>query len=152
MESFREGLPFPLTGAQKRAIAEIEADLGKPIPMHRLLQGDVGAGKTLVALWCLLTAVAGGYQGALMAPTEVLAEQHHISLKAMLAGMVVPDSGSLWGEREVRVELLTNRTTASERAGLLSGLANGEVDLVVGTHALLTESVRFGRLGHGRDR
>jgi ATP-dependent DNA helicase RecG len=147
LERFRKGLPFALTGAQERAIGEIEADLGQPIPMHRLLQGDVGAGKTLVALWCLLTAVAGGYQGALMAPTEVLAEQHHISLRAMLAGLVVPDSGSLWGEREVRVELLTNRTTAGERVGLLAGLANGDVDMVVGTHALLTESVRFGRLG-----
>ncbi len=144
---FREGLPFPLTGAQQRAVREIEADLGKPVPMHRLLQGDVGAGKTLVALWCLLTAVAGGYQGALMAPTEVLAEQHHMSVNALLSGLVVPDSGSLWGERGVRVELLTNRTTASERATLLSALAKGEVDLVVGTHALLTESVRFERLG-----
>ncbi len=100
IESFREKLPFPLTGAQKRAIAEIEADLAKPVPMHRLLQGDVGAGKTLVALWCLLTAVAGGYQGALMAPTEVLAEQHLISLKSMLAGLSVPDDGSLWGQRD----------------------------------------------------
>ena len=147
LERFREGLPFPLTGAQERAIAEIEGDLATPVPMHRLLQGDVGAGKTLVALWCLLTAVAGGYQGALMAPTEVLAEQHHMSLRAMLSGLVLPDSASLWGERAVRVELLTNRTTAGERASLLAGLANGGVDLVVGTHALLTESVRFGRLG-----
>jgi ATP-dependent DNA helicase RecG len=147
IESFREKLPFPLTGAQKRAIAEIEADLAKPVPMHRLLQGDVGAGKTLVALWCLLTAVAGGYQGALMAPTEVLAEQHLISLKSMLAGLSVPDDGSLWGQREVRVELLTNRTTGNDRANLLAGLAAGDIDLVVGTHALLTESVTFRRLG-----
>jgi ATP-dependent DNA helicase RecG len=147
LSSFRHGLPFPLTGAQERAISEIEADLAKPVPMHRLLQGDVGAGKTLVALWCLLTAVSGGFQGALMAPTEVLAEQHHISLRAMLAGLVVPDGASLWGEREVRVELLTNRTAGSERARLLAGLATGEVDLVVGTHALLTESVRFKQLG-----
>ena len=147
IESFRAKLPFPLTGAQKRAIAEIEADLAKPVPMHRLLQGDVGAGKTLVALWCLLTAVAGGYQGALMAPTEVLAEQHLISLKSMLAGLSVPDDGSLWGQREVRVELLTNRTTGSDRANLLAGLAAGDIDLVVGTHALLTESVTFRRLG-----
>ncbi|HUB69555.1 MAG TPA: ATP-dependent DNA helicase RecG [Acidimicrobiales bacterium] len=144
---FCEGLPFPLTNAQKRAISEIEYDLAKPVPMHRLLQGDVGAGKTLVALWCLLTAVAGGHQGALMAPTEVLAEQHHMSLTNMLSGLVVPDGGSLWGERQVRVELLTNRTTGAERSRLLAGLANGEVDLVVGTHALLTESVRFGDLG-----
>jgi ATP-dependent DNA helicase RecG len=147
VERFRQCLPFPLTGAQERAVAEIEADLAKPVPMHRLLQGDVGAGKTLVALWALLTAVAGGYQGALMAPTEVLAEQHHMSLTGMLADLVVPDRGSLWGERQIRVELLTNRTTASERARLLGGLAAGEVDVVVGTHALLTEAVRFARLG-----
>ncbi len=145
--SFRQKLPFSLTGAQKRAIAEIEADLAKPVPMHRLLQGDVGAGKTLVALWCLLTAVAGGYQGALMAPTEVLAEQHLISLKSMLAGLSVPDDASLWGQREVRVELLTNRTTGNDRANLLAGLASGDIDIVVGTHALLTESVTFHRLG-----
>jgi ATP-dependent DNA helicase RecG len=147
VERFREALPFSLTGAQERAISELEADLAKPVPMHRLLQGDVGAGKTLVALWCLLTAVAGGYQGALMAPTEVLAEQHHMSLSAMLAGLVVADEQSLWGDRQVRVELLTSRTTASERARLLAGLADGGVDVVVGTHALLTESVRFSRLG-----
>ncbi|HTV11525.1 MAG TPA: ATP-dependent DNA helicase RecG [Acidimicrobiales bacterium] len=147
IDRFRESLPFPLTGAQKRAVREIEADLSKPVPMHRLLQGDVGAGKTLVALWCLLTAVAGGHQGALMAPTEVLAEQHRMSLTAMLAGLSLPDSGSLWGERPVRVELLTNRTTGADRALLLGGLANGEVDIVVGTHALLTESVRFAGLG-----
>ncbi|HYA45666.1 MAG TPA: DEAD/DEAH box helicase, partial [Acidimicrobiales bacterium] len=84
---FRETLSFPLTKAQERAVAEIEVDLAKAVPMHRLLQGDVGSGKTLVALWCLLTAVAGGYQGALMAPTEVLAEQHEISLSAALAGL-----------------------------------------------------------------
>jgi ATP-dependent DNA helicase RecG len=144
---FRESLPFSLTGAQERAIEEIEADLAKSVPMHRLLQGDVGSGKTLVALWCLLTAVAGGHQGALMAPTEVLADQHYMTLTAMLTGLVVPDSASLWGERGVRVELLTNRTTATERAKLLAGLGNGEVNIVVGTHALLTEPVRFAGLG-----
>jgi len=144
---FRQSLPFSLTGAQERAIEEIEADLAKAVPMHRLLQGDVGSGKTLVALWCLLTAVAGGHQGALMAPTEVLAEQHYMTLTAMLTGLVVPDSASLWGERGVRVELLTNRTTATERAKLLAGLDNGDVNIVVGTHALLTEPVRFAQLG-----
>ena len=144
---FRDGLPFPLTGAQVRAIGEIEADMARPVPMHRLLQGDVGAGKTLVALWCLLTAVAGGHQGALMAPTEVLAEQHHMSLSAMLGPLSVADDGSLFGERGLRVELLTNRTAGAERARLLAGLAEGQVDLVVGTHALLTEAVRFARLG-----
>lgn len=147
VELFRESLPFPLTRAQERAIGEIEADLAKPVPMHRLLQGDVGAGKTLVALWALLTAVSGGYQGAFMAPTEVLAEQHHMSVTAMLADLKVTGSGTLWGERHVRVELLTSRTPASERAKLLAGLANGDVDLVIGTHALLTGAVRFANLG-----
>ena len=119
LERFRESLPFALTNAQAKAVAEIEADLSRPVPMHRLLQGDVGSGKTLVALWCLLTAVAGGHQGALMAPTEVLAEQHYMSLSAMLSGLAVRDSGSLWGERQVRVELLTHRTSGGERARLL---------------------------------
>ncbi len=144
---FRDSLPFPLTGAQARAVKEIEADLARPVPMHRLLQGDVGSGKTVVALWALLTAVAGGYQGALMAPTEVLADQHHMSLSAMVGGLAVSDAGSLFGERGVRVELLTNRTTGAERSRLLGGLAAGEVDLVVGTHALLTEAVQFAKLG-----
>jgi ATP-dependent DNA helicase RecG len=147
IEAFRDGLPFSLTGAQQKAIAEIEADLEKPVPMHRLLQGDVGSGKTLVALWCLLTAVAGGYQGAFMAPTEVLAEQHHMSLSASLGGLFVPSQGSLLPERPLRVALLTNRITGAERSRLVSGLAEGSVDIVVGTHALLTEAVRFLRLG-----
>lgn len=144
---FQAALPFPLTGAQERAIAEIEADMAKAVPMHRLLQGDVGAGKTLVALWCLLTAVAGGYQGALMAPTEVLAEQHFMSVTAMLDGLAVPHESSLFGDRPVRTELLTNRTTGNDRARLLAALAAGEVDVLVGTHALLTEAVRFASLG-----
>ncbi len=147
VEAFRARLAFPLTSAQQKAIAEIEADLAKPVPMHRLLQGDVGSGKTLVALWCLLNAVAGGYQGALMAPTEVLAEQHHLSLSAALAGLTLPDPESLLGERPVRVGLLTNQVSGAERARALGDLAQGKVDIVVGTHALLTEAVRFARLG-----
>ena len=147
VERFRDGLPFPLTGAQERAIKQIEADLARAVPMHRLLQGDVGSGKTLVAVWCLLTAVSGGHQGALMAPTEVLAEQHFFSLGKLLSGLSVTDDATLFGQRQVRAELLTNQTTAGERARILSGLAEGSVDMVVGTHALLTESVRFKRLG-----
>ena len=104
-------LPYPLTGAQRRAIAEIEADLAAPHPMHRLLQGDVGAGKTVVAVSTLLTAVQGGHQGALMAPTEVLAEQHAAGVRALLDGLTVPDPGNLFGDRPLRVELLTNRVT-----------------------------------------
>jgi ATP-dependent DNA helicase RecG len=148
VERFHASLPFPLTGAQRRAIAEIEADLAGPHPMHRLLQGDVGAGKTLVAVSALLVAVQGGYQGALMAPTEVLAEQHFLGLRRLLDGLVVPDAGdSLFAERPLRVELLTNRTTASERARLHAGLTAGDVDILLGTHALLTDVVEFHRLG-----
>ncbi|MGH9285831.1 MAG: ATP-dependent DNA helicase RecG, partial [Acidimicrobiales bacterium] len=148
VERFHAALPFALTAAQHRALAELAADLAGPHPMHRLLQGDVGAGKTVVALTALLMAVQGGYQGALMAPTEVLAEQHHLGIRALVEGLEVPDAGgSLFGQRPLRVDLLTNRTTAAERARLHAALAQGGVDLLVGTHALLTEGVVFGRLG-----
>ena len=108
---------YELTGAQRRAIAEIDADLAGPHPMHRLLQGDVGAGKTVVAVTALLCAVQGGHQGALMAPTEVLAEQHATGIRALLAGLKVPDPGNLFGERPLNVALLTNRITGQERRG-----------------------------------
>ena len=87
---FHDALSFPLTAAQRRVIAEIDVDLAAPHPMHRLLQGDVGSGKTVVAVTALLAAVEGGHQGALMAPTEVLAEQHAASVRAMLEGLLVP--------------------------------------------------------------
>jgi ATP-dependent DNA helicase RecG len=144
---FMKGLPFPLTNAQEQAIAEIQGDLGGPHPMHRLLQGDVGAGKTVVAVAALLTAVQGGYQGALMAPTEVLAEQHHMGVSALLADLSVPDEGRLEGSRPVTVALLTHRTGAAERTRLHAGLASGGVDILIGTHALLTEEVAFRSLG-----
>ena len=148
VERFWASLPFTLTKAQRRAVTEIAADLAGPHPMHRLLQGDVGSGKTVVAVTALLIAVQGGYQGALMAPTEVLAEQHAIVVRRMLDGLQVRDAGqSLFGERPLRVELLTNRTTASERGRLHSALAAGEVDILIGTHALLTEEVTFSTLG-----
>ena len=115
--------------------------------MHRLLQGDVGSGKTVVALCALLVAVQGGHQGALMAPTEVLAEQHYLGVRELLAGLVVPDAERLGGSRPLAVALLTNRTPAGERAKLHEGLRAGSVDLVVGTHALLTDEVRFASLG-----
>ena len=140
-------LPFRLTADQDRTIAEITADMARPAPMHRLLQGDVGSGKTVVALAALLVGVQGGYQGALMAPTEVLAEQHHLASLQLLDGLVVPADGSLLGERPVRVELLTNRTTAAERRRLAAALGNGEVDILVGTHALLYGDAEFARLG-----
>ena len=145
--AFVAQLPFPLTAAQGRAVAEISADLAGPLPMHRLLQGDVGSGKTVVALSALLVAVQGGHQGALMAPTEVLAEQHFLGVRELLASLVVPDHRRLGGSRPVAVALLTNRTPARERAKLHEGLLAGSIDLVVGTHALLTDEVRFSRLG-----
>ncbi|MCU1491380.1 MAG: box helicase domain protein [Acidimicrobiaceae bacterium] len=144
---FVAGLPFPLTAAQESAIGEISADLASPLPMHRLLQGDVGAGKTVVALAALLVAVQGGHQGALMVPTEVLAEQHFVAALGLLGSLTVPDPSRLGGERPVRTELLTSRTPAAERSRLVAALAAGQVDLLVGTHALITEDVRFASLG-----
>lgn len=144
---FHEELPYRLTGAQQRVIAEIEADLASPRPMHRLLQGDVGAGKTLVAVSAMLTAVDGGHQGALMAPTEVLAEQHAAGVTRLLEGLRVPAGDNLFGERQVRVELLTNSVTGERRRDVLSGLADGSVDIVIGTHALIQEGVSFASLG-----
>ena len=143
----RAALPYELTGAQQRAIAEIEADLAGPHPMHRLLQGDVGAGKTLVAVSAMLTAVQGGHQAALMAPTEVLAEQHAASVCRLLDGVTVPDPGNLFGDRPLRIELLTNRVTGADRRDVLAGLADGTVDIAIGTHALIQEGVQFHSLG-----
>jgi ATP-dependent DNA helicase RecG len=148
-DRFRASLPFPLTGAQQRAIADINADLASPLPMHRLLQGDVGAGKTLVAVAAMLLVVEGGYQAALMAPTEVLAEQHYAGIRSMLdrAELTVADPNTLMGSRPVSVKLLTNRTTGSERKELATGLGNGSVDILIGTHALIADAVSFARLG-----
>jgi ATP-dependent DNA helicase RecG len=143
----RAALPYDLTGAQQRAIAEIEADLAGPHPMHRLLQGDVGSGKTLVAVSAMLTAVQGGHQGALMAPTEVLAEQHFAGVRQLLEGVTVPDAGNLFGDRPLSVKLLTNRVTGNERRETLAGLADGTVDLAIGTHALIQDAVEFHSLG-----
>jgi ATP-dependent DNA helicase RecG len=148
LDRFLAALPFELTGDQRTVMAEITADLVRPIPMHRLLQGDVGAGKTVVAVAALLTAVQGGHQGAFMAPTEVLAEQHLRSLRPLLEGITVPDRGaSLFGDRPLTVELLTNRITGKERQRILGALAAGDVDIVVGTHALIQEAVAFHSLG-----
>src|SRR5262249_55220183 len=135
LERFRKGLPFSLTGAQARAIAEISADMAGPHPMHRLLQGDVGSGKTVVAVAALLTAVEGGHQGAFMAPTEVLAEQHHASVSALLQGFSLPSEQTILPDRPLRVALLTNRTPARERIRLHTGLADGTIDVLIGTHA-----------------
>ena len=131
--SFLESLPYGLTGAQQRVIAEIQHDMASPHPMHRLLQGEVGSGKTVVAMAALLTAVQGGYQGAVMAPTEVLAEQHHLGLEPLAA---------LVG---VRMALLTG--SSADRDVVLAAVAGGTMDVVVGTHALIQEGVVFDRLG-----
>ncbi|MFM7064788.1 MAG: DEAD/DEAH box helicase, partial [Actinomycetes bacterium] len=144
---FVDQLPYPLTGAQARAVAEVSEDLAAPVPMHRLLQGDVGAGKTVVALAAMLTAVQGGHQAALMAPTEVLAEQHHASVRALLGEVAIEADGTLLGSRPLGVALLTGRVPAAERRRVLAGLADGTVDLVVGTHALIQDGVDFRSLG-----
>ena len=131
----REHLPFALTAAQKRCIKEIVADQTSPERMHRLLQGDVGSGKTVVALFAMLLAAENGYQAALMAPTEILAEQHFATLTRLLAPL------------DLRPELLVGRLSAGEKAAVRERLASGAARLVVGTHALIQGEVSFRRLG-----
>jgi ATP-dependent DNA helicase RecG len=147
LDRFLGALPYELTGDQRTAIDAIAADMAKPVPMHRLLQGEVGSGKTLVAITALLMAVQGGYQGALMAPTEVLAEQLYSVASSMLSALVVPSEGTLLAERPVTVALLTNRVGAADRRRIAAGLASGDVDIVVGTHALLYGDAPFTKLG-----
>jgi ATP-dependent DNA helicase RecG len=127
-------LPFSLTGDQQRAVEAVDRDLARPQPMQRLLMGEVGSGKTVVALYTLLRAVEHGYQGALMAPTETLAEQHFATIQSLMPGAAVP------------LGLLTGSTPGRRRADLLGKLATGELSLIVGTHALIEESVRFAGL------
>ncbi len=127
-------LPFELTGAQKRCIAEIEGDLAQSSPMLRLLQGDVGSGKTLVALMALLSAVEAGYQGALLAPTEILARQHFEGLQKLLTGL------------PVNLAILTGRDKGKIRESTLMGLADGSIDILVGTHAIFQEKVQYRKL------
>jgi ATP-dependent DNA helicase RecG len=141
---FLSGLPYQLTTAQRQALAVIVADMAGPFPMHRLLQGDVGSGKTVVAVAALLAAVQSGHQGALMVPTEVLAEQHFSAVRALLGDLEGP--GGMAGG-DVRVELLTSKVKGRARTTVLEGLRYGGVGLVVGTHALLTEEVAFRSLG-----
>ncbi|MGD0055679.1 MAG: ATP-dependent DNA helicase RecG [Acidimicrobiales bacterium] len=144
---FLAGHRFTLTGAQRRVLGEIAADMSSAMPMHRLLQGDVGSGKTVVALTALLASIDGGRQGALMAPTEVLAEQHLVSIRRDLEHLSIHDDAVLGGERPLSIQLLTGRLRAKERQAVLEGLAAGSVDIVVGTHALLSDDVRFKSLG-----
>ena len=165
VERFLGGLPYELTGAQKRVLDEISLDLETPHPMHRLLQGEVGSGKTVVAVASLLRAVEGGWQGAIMAPTEVLAEQHFLGVRSLLgvAGLS-PDplgSGADLGMDSlfasdgpaVHLALLTGSAATSNyrpdmtRDQLLDDIASGQVDVLVGTHALIQEGVHFANLG-----
>ena len=146
LTSFHDRLPFELTTAQQRTMAEVEVDLKTEQPMHRLLQGDVGAGKTLVALHALLVAVANGHQGALMVPTEVLADQHYLSLVELAKGLEVSDDSTLMGLRPLSIKVLTNRITGTDRQRVVEGMGNGSVDLVIGTHALIQEGITFSSL------
>jgi ATP-dependent DNA helicase RecG len=147
-EQFFASLPFPLTGAQQRVIAEIYKDLMSPQPMHRLLQGDVGAGKTLVAVATMLAAVISGHQAALMAPTEVLADQHAIGIRSLLSELRVRfDDTTLFGDSGLRIELLTNKVKGQQRKDILAGIADGAVDIAIGTHALIQDKVSFNSLG-----
>ena len=132
---YRDNLTFDLTGAQKRVVHEIRDDLRSGRQMNRLLQGDVGSGKTLVALMAMLLALDNGFQACMMAPTEILAEQHLTTLREFLKGM------------DVRVELLTGIVKGKRRREVLAGLADGSVDILVGTHAIIEGNVAFRRLG-----
>jgi len=181
-DEFLSKLPFTLTGAQQRALQDIFNDISRPVPMARLVQGDVGSGKTVVAAAALVQAIANGFQGALMAPTEILAEQHYRGLKKLLGQVRVPRdakeaaerTGDSWQERidpeqlkrmnelkrllgmtddedmggeGIRVALLTGSLKTKERKKVLEGIARGDVDLVIGTHALIQEGVHYNSLG-----
>ncbi|MFN2389067.1 MAG: ATP-dependent DNA helicase RecG [Actinomycetota bacterium] len=149
-EVFAAALPFELTSAQRVACAEVADDMTRTYPMHRLLEGEVGSGKTVVALYACLVAIAGGRQAAIMAPTEVLAEQHHLTVTELL--------DRSFGETEARdlfaglsrrpvVRVLTGSTPAAARRQVLADVADGACDLLIGTHALIEESVAFAELG-----
>lgn len=135
VEQVRAGLPFKLTAGQEQAVKEIQADMERPARMNRLLQGDVGSGKTVVAVMAMARAVASGYQSALMAPTEILADQHYAGLQRF------------FNNTKVVIARLTGSTAAGERTSLLEAVHRGEVDILVGTHALFQEEVEFARLG-----
>lgn len=132
---YSRNLPFELTNAQKRVLKEIRRDVGSGRQMNRLLQGDVGSGKTLVALMSMLMALDNGYQACMMAPTEILANQHYETICELLYGM------------DVRVELLTGSVKGKKREAILSGLLTGDVHILIGTHAVIEDSVNFASLG-----
>lgn len=134
-QDFMSRLPFPLTRAQKRVLAGIDKDMGRPYPMHRLVQGDVGSGKTVVAFAAAMTAIGNGFQAAIMAPTEILAGQHYDNFRKMAEGLSVP------------AYLLTGSMPGSARKEIYHEVARGNPGLVIGTHALIQEGLEFGRLG-----
>ncbi len=138
---FMQGVGFPLTSAQVRVLHEVAVDMEQPVPMTRLVQGDVGSGKTAVAAGAMWIAAANGAQSAMLAPTQILAEQHHRGLARLLEGVRHADGSPL------QVALLTGRTSKGERERLLAGLRDGEVDVVVGTTAVIQEGVEFANLG-----
>ena len=135
VSAFRKSIPYKLTGAQKKVLKEIREDLAKPHPMNRLLQGDVGSGKTLVAAIAFLYAADSGVQSAFMAPTEILAQQHFRFLEKILS------------KEGLRTVLLTSDMKVSEKRAVLEALRKGDADVAVGTHALLEKEVRFSNLG-----
>ncbi len=137
LNTFEQMLPFSLTAAQKRVIEEIRVDMAKPHPMNRLVQGDVGSGKTLVAFAAALVAIESGFQVAMMAPTELLAEQHYLNLRAMAGGL------------DIRSAFLSSSTRGTERDAVYRDSSNGTIDIVIGTHAVIQESVEFRQLGLG---
>jgi ATP-dependent DNA helicase RecG len=135
LQRFLKRLPFELTAAQRRVIGEIEGDMGKAVPMHRLLQGDVGCGKTVVSMAAMVIACENGYQAAIMAPTEILAEQHHRNI-------------TNWADAQgLKTAILTGSLKAADRKKACAGIERGEVDIIVGTHALIQEGVKFHKLG-----
>ena len=146
LDAFLGSLPYPLTGAQKRVVGEIRADLAGSTPMNRLLQGDVGSGKTIVAATAMAIAVGAGAQAALMAPTSILAEQHYRTLLKLFAPPADPavDDGST---PTAPVRLLQGSTPAAEKAEIYAGLRDGSIKMIVGTHALIEDPVEFANLG-----
>jgi len=141
LADYRTALPFALTGAQQRTLDELRQDMARSVPMSRLVQGDVGSGKTVVAAGAMLIAAASGFQSALLAPTQILAEQHFRGLSKLLADVELPGGVGL------NVSLLTGRVTGQEREAALAGLADGSTQVVVGTTALIQENVDFASLG-----
>nr|BFD67216.1 ATP-dependent DNA helicase RecG [Bdellovibrio sp. HAGR004] len=135
LKTLAQSLPFEMTGAQKRVFSEIKKDLERGHPMHRMVQGDVGSGKTLVSFMAALYVAESGYQSCLMAPTEILAEQHFKNAKKVLEPL------------GIRLGLLVGKTKASEKKQLLAALGSGEIDLIIGTHALIEDDVQFSNLG-----